>query len=304
MTVKGGFADLAGNVNPEGKVFKFLSEYRSLKDETEIIGEYNPSEWFTPGGSGSSKGFTTMEEQTMERDVTRVHRADIPSSYHVHFVWDPETTEPWWGLRVHSTKTDATYLSSKCKNAVIQAYAYGDGSNHYAGHLVRMRDDEGTVKSRLVKQLHRGWENVTWDLATEESNFVLSGTETFVTGSIWRYDGFWVWRGRLEEFADDDPDDPRAAWEGDMWYDEFKYCHYNNEEQTASLDDIQLDDDTVLGDVTGEGDVDVSDVNAVINIILNKKTQADYPGNADVTGEGTIDVSDVNMIINIILHKI
>ncbi|MBO7610450.1 MAG: BspA family leucine-rich repeat surface protein [Muribaculaceae bacterium] len=57
----------------------------------------------------------------------------------------------------------------------------------------------------------------------------------------------------------------------------------------------------VVGDVTGEGDVDVSDVNAVINIILHKKTQDDYPGNADITGEGNIDVSDVNAIINIIL---
>ena len=59
----------------------------------------------------------------------------------------------------------------------------------------------------------------------------------------------------------------------------------------------------IVGDVTGEGDVDVSDVNAVINIILNKATQDDYPGNADVTGEGDIDVSDVNAIINIILGK-
>ncbi|MBO7610259.1 MAG: dockerin type I repeat-containing protein [Muribaculaceae bacterium] len=59
----------------------------------------------------------------------------------------------------------------------------------------------------------------------------------------------------------------------------------------------------IVGDVTGEGDVDVSDVNAVINIILNKATQADYPGNADITGEGDIDVSDVNAIINIILGK-
>ncbi|MBO7609526.1 MAG: BspA family leucine-rich repeat surface protein [Muribaculaceae bacterium] len=63
------------------------------------------------------------------------------------------------------------------------------------------------------------------------------------------------------------------------------------------------DKNASIGDVTGEGDVDVSDVNAVINIILHKKTEADYPGNADITGEGNIDVSDVNAIINIILHK-
>ena len=57
----------------------------------------------------------------------------------------------------------------------------------------------------------------------------------------------------------------------------------------------------VTGDVTGDGKVDVSDVNAVINIILGNKTEADYPGNADLTGEGKTDVSDVNAIINIIL---
>ena len=55
------------------------------------------------------------------------------------------------------------------------------------------------------------------------------------------------------------------------------------------------------GDVTGEGTVDVSDVNAIINIILETKSASDYPGNADLTGEGTVDVSDVNAVINIIL---
>ena len=57
----------------------------------------------------------------------------------------------------------------------------------------------------------------------------------------------------------------------------------------------------VTGDLTGEGDVDVGDVNAVINIILHKKTEADYSGNADISGDGVIDIVDVNAIINIIL---
>ena len=57
----------------------------------------------------------------------------------------------------------------------------------------------------------------------------------------------------------------------------------------------------LVGDVTGDGIVDVSDVNAIVNIILGQKTPEDYPGNADLTGEGTVDVSDVNAIVNIIL---
>ena len=75
------------------------------------------------------------------------------------------------------------------------------------------------------------------------------------------------------------------------------------ETMTLAISGTWNDTTPIVGDVTGEGDVDVSDGNAVINIILNKNTQDDYPGNADVTGEGDIDVSDVNAIINIILGK-
>ena len=59
----------------------------------------------------------------------------------------------------------------------------------------------------------------------------------------------------------------------------------------------------VTGDVTGEGVVDVADVNATINIILEQKTASDYSGNADLTGDGVVDVADVNAIINIILTQ-
>ncbi|MBR1882307.1 MAG: dockerin type I repeat-containing protein, partial [Muribaculaceae bacterium] len=60
-------------------------------------------------------------------------------------------------------------------------------------------------------------------------------------------------------------------------------------------------DDGMTGDVTGDGKVDVSDVNAVINIILKNKVESDYPGVADMDGDGKVDVSDVNAIINLIL---
>ena len=59
----------------------------------------------------------------------------------------------------------------------------------------------------------------------------------------------------------------------------------------------------VRGDVTGDGIVDVSDVNIVVNIILGKANAASYPGNADINNDGSVDVSDVNIVVNIILGK-
>ncbi|MBO4871292.1 MAG: dockerin type I repeat-containing protein [Muribaculaceae bacterium] len=61
------------------------------------------------------------------------------------------------------------------------------------------------------------------------------------------------------------------------------------------------DPDYPVGDVNGDNKVDVEDVNAVINIILDLKTQKDYLGNADLNGDGKVDVEDVNAVINIIL---
>ncbi len=60
---------------------------------------------------------------------------------------------------------------------------------------------------------------------------------------------------------------------------------------------------SVPGDVTGDGEVDIADVNAIINIMLQKNPASDYPGNADVTGDGDVDIADVNAVINIMLGK-
>lgn len=56
----------------------------------------------------------------------------------------------------------------------------------------------------------------------------------------------------------------------------------------------------VAGDVTGDGLVDIADVNAVINLMLGK---GDAVPAADVTGEGVIDIADVNAVINLMLGK-
>ncbi|MBR5727652.1 MAG: hypothetical protein IKX39_03295, partial [Muribaculaceae bacterium] len=54
------------------------------------------------------------------------------------------------------------------------------------------------------------------------------------------------------------------------------------------------------GDLNGDGSVDISDVNAVINMMLGKTPQTPA---GDVTGDGNVDISDVNAVINIMLGK-
>ncbi len=66
-------------------------------------------------------------------------------------------------------------------------------------------------------------------------------------------------------------------------------------------DYVEIDVATsVTGDINGDGIVDITDVNAVINMVLGKEEKT---SSADVDGSGTVDITDVNAVINIMLGK-
>ena len=53
--------------------------------------------------------------------------------------------------------------------------------------------------------------------------------------------------------------------------------------------------------MNGDGEVSISDVNAVIDLILGGRDDAELRERADVNQDGEISISDVNMIIDLIL---
>ena len=54
----------------------------------------------------------------------------------------------------------------------------------------------------------------------------------------------------------------------------------------------------IVSDVNGDGEVNIADVNAVINMILDSPAE-----NGDVNGDGEVNIADVNAIIDIILNS-
>lgn len=53
----------------------------------------------------------------------------------------------------------------------------------------------------------------------------------------------------------------------------------------------------VIGDVNGDGEVNIADINAVIDMILSSSTNL----NGDVNDDGEINIADINAIIDLIL---
>ena len=54
-------------------------------------------------------------------------------------------------------------------------------------------------------------------------------------------------------------------------------------------------------DVNRDGEVNVSDINAIIAVILSQSPDAEMASRADVNGDGEVNVSDINRVIDVIL---
>ena len=67
--------------------------------------------------------------------------------------------------------------------------------------------------------------------------------------------------------------------------------------QAWTLDPKAIATPAVAGDVNGDGMVNISDINALINYILS----GGFADAADVNGDGAINIADVNAVIGIIL---
>lgn len=61
-------------------------------------------------------------------------------------------------------------------------------------------------------------------------------------------------------------------------------------------------DDILRGDVNGDGEVNIIDVNAIINIILGAQVESDIKERADLTGDSEVTISDINALIDILLQ--
>jgi len=91
-------------------------------------------------------------------------------------------------------------------------------------------------------------------------------------------------------------------------YDDFAHAIVTNDDTTATLDLAAVDYMTfdngqafATGDVNGDGEVNIADINALIDIILGTTADVGTTARADVNNDGEVNIADVNVLIDIIL---
>ena len=85
-------------------------------------------------------------------------------------------------------------------------------------------------------------------------------------------------------------------------YDDYAHAVITNNDTHATLDladlkSMHFGEHSLAGDVNGDGEVGIADVNVIINVILGTATNP----RADVNGDGEVTVADINTLINIII---
>lgn len=92
-------------------------------------------------------------------------------------------------------------------------------------------------------------------------------------------------------------------------FDDYAHAVIINEETSATLNLAELEcmyfangEDYLQGDVNGDGEVNVADFNALIDIILGGQTDDTTAQRADVNQDKEVNVADANALIDIILN--
>ena len=89
----------------------------------------------------------------------------------------------------------------------------------------------------------------------------------------------------------------------DGWKYFAKAYYYSSGEEVAlagtSIYTIAFPTASILGDVNGDGEVSIADVNLAVNYVLSNV----YNARGDVNGDGEMTVADINIIVNLVLKQ-
>jgi len=284
-----------------GPVAPFAKNIKSISGQHKVLVRWR-------GGSSNLQAIEFVKQQLWiehpDCGITLVDDLPEPDAFHFTFLGCPEGQGNPWGYEVkvrgqYESRGNIGYTGN---GTVIDFYGDGEGV------------DFGNDPYKRVIVYHSS--DKSWIGEVEESNFTfyLDLDPNFIyTAEDWENNLAGILEGH----------DPVAVvrLQGTGSWTVYKHVAgeflvpvtgkhelfmvYNTPSTStgANVLDIYFDNGKtggVAGDVNGDGTVDVSDVNIVLNIMLGSATLAEYPA-ADVNGDGAVDVSDVNAIINIML---
>ena len=193
---------------------------------------------------------------------------------------------------VYGTVTD-TFVNGDFINDAVASWTLYGGNKQItpngatfvkAGHGDAIEPQIMAVEEIMTDMVHWyiGIENVTLVAPTEEGGHIMINDGT---GEIILFDKFNIMEG---------------VNINNVKYVEGFVSVYND---VLEFFPILVKGGYPKGDVNGDGEVNIADVNCLIDVILGARSADDFEGRADVNEDTEVNIADVNAVIDIILGK-
>lgn len=246
VTLLPGIADLGGNTTTEPSHFRFMTEYRRPSAYTVMLPCETESGFWTPGGSGSTKGIDNEESKCYTFASSPLSATG--TSMGMHYLFDDSAADNLWFIRLYNPSSSTL----KCTdfNVVVSYWIYGDASNNTANMLVRIPNSGGSLKHRadFMKVDFRGWNLYTWSLM-EDEYVHFTGSDVMGARGSWFFDSFNL---KHEPTDPDDEDIEQQNPEGDIAFSNLAYSKWDDAERQAALTDVTIPD--AVNDITVAAD--------------------------------------------------
>ncbi len=178
------------------------------------------------------------------------------------------------------------FEGTNIKNATIQ----GDGSLDLTStwHGIYLRFTRLTIKEITLKTDHRIANNGSGEWCA----LTFDNVNADITGGVERIGEGITFKNCAITY-------PSDAYIAHEQYEDTDYGYFIANGDGSAADHIVISRmSNVHGDVNGDGEVNIADINAVIKVILGGESNP----SADVNKDGEINIADVNADINIILN--
>ena len=220
-----------------------------------------------------------------------------------------------WGINVtydYTSESNLLSMGFTSSEITVDSYVYNQSkslSDRYATmkyHYFCVGDLQSKSYTMLYlcsgDEVNERWPNIFWGGSVEwvaKEGYAVSKVVVESTDSGAAQQVYIICGSNLSEIATYTTEDAITTCEFSDEVRNFAVCG-----DLAFIKRITVNykyTDGPIGDVNGDNKVDIEDVNAAINIILEMKQASDYPGDADLNGDNKFDIEDVNALINIIL---
>ena len=250
---------------------------------------------FTADNEGTYENTVTLSSSEVTTTFTVIATAQQGGTPPPPVVLGDSIVEDWEGCTTGGYWTDVIEGNAwlwEFENAGI----WNDNMSH--GELSCRLGKSSNSAITMAEDVHGGTSAIAFWAASfgNDSDATLRVDFSIDKGSTWfELGSFTVTRGILQQIIMDVP-----------LKDTARFRIVQTSGSRVNIDDITIYGPTgpapiLPGDVNGDGEVNIADVNIVIDLILGGTAGEDILKRADVNGDGEIGIADSNFIIDIIL---